>query len=107
MAVAVIVVLMPRIVCTDSKKLKAGEIILNSASDGRGIIFIGGTRSENLAAANGNRSSTKKEKRLYQATHLLDQLLTGYDRRLRPGFRGQLGRCLTTRDLMSVVESVC
>lgn len=32
---------------------------------------------------------SNKEKKFYQATQLLDQLLTGYDRRLRPSFRGK------------------
>lgn len=29
-----------------------------------------------------------KERRRYNASHLLDQLLSSYDRRLRPGFQG-------------------
>ena len=68
-------------------------------SDGRGPDIGGGggggSSRGGIAATPGVKSMTKKERRFYQATQLLDQLLAGYDRRLRPGFRGQFCQLIT------------
>jgi hypothetical protein len=48
--------------------------------------LLGASRS--VMASGSSKTLRKKERRFYQATQLLDQLLAGYDRRLRPGFKG-------------------
>jgi hypothetical protein len=81
--------------------------LLDAVGDGRDPAFVAGAR----VGGSGGMKTTKKERRLYQATQLLDQLLTGYDRRLRPGFRGQLSHvnvtphdhCFTKNQFVSAV----
>jgi len=50
------------------------------------IVATGGKRADDVNQS--SRARDRKESRVYKATHLLDQLLTGYDKRLRPGFQG-------------------
>ena len=63
-------------------------------------VTASGVEPESLREVEERKERTnearKKKGRVYKATQLLDQLLAGYDRRLRPDFLGESVRSLSS-----------